>query len=159
MAFCLGWPGSNPGTDLGFFHSRIVVILFLFSLGVGLFLIVINRAVHILFLLLYCFLSSYTAVKFLNCILTVLQEKGKNKNLMRPGKALIKKRRSLNTTFCSRPEPAKPWPSCCRPSFTSTSRFVPDATSPTGYAYVCLEPIGLVPSKNFGVEYQGYSAI
>ena len=40
MAFCLGRPGSNPGTDLGFFQFRIVVNLF--SLGVSLFLITCN---------------------------------------------------------------------------------------------------------------------
>ena len=36
MAFCLGRPGLNPRTDLGFFQFRIAVNLF--SLGVGLFL-------------------------------------------------------------------------------------------------------------------------
>ena len=36
MAFCLGRPGSNPGTDYGFIQFRIAVNLF--SLGVRLFL-------------------------------------------------------------------------------------------------------------------------
>ena len=46
VAFCLGRPGSNPGTDLGSFQVRIAVNLF--SLGVGLFLITCNRTVHTL---------------------------------------------------------------------------------------------------------------
>ena len=41
VAFCLGRPGSNPGTDFGFFQFRIAVNLI--SLGVGLFLITCNR--------------------------------------------------------------------------------------------------------------------
>ena len=39
MAFCLGYPGSNPGT--GFFHFRIAANLF--SLDVRLFLTTYNR--------------------------------------------------------------------------------------------------------------------
>ena len=47
MAFCLGRPGSNPRTDLGFLQCRIFVNLF--SLGVGLFLLTCsNRMVHTL---------------------------------------------------------------------------------------------------------------
>ena len=42
--FCLGRPGSNPGSDFDFFQFRIAVDLF--SLGVGLFLIMCNRMVH-----------------------------------------------------------------------------------------------------------------
>ena len=46
MAFCLGRPGSNPGSEFGFFQFRIAVNLF--SLGVGLFLITCNKTVHTL---------------------------------------------------------------------------------------------------------------
>ena len=42
MAFCLGQPGSNPRTDLGFLAVN------LFSPSVGLFLITCNRTVPIL---------------------------------------------------------------------------------------------------------------
>ena len=43
-AFCLSEPGSNPGTDLGFFQFRIALNLFL--LCVWLFLITCNRMMH-----------------------------------------------------------------------------------------------------------------
>ena len=43
MAFCLGRPGSNPRLDFGFSQFRIVVNLF--SLGVGPFLITCNGTV------------------------------------------------------------------------------------------------------------------
>ena len=46
MVLCLGRLGLNPGMDLGFFQIRIVVNLF--SLGVGLFLIACNRMVYAL---------------------------------------------------------------------------------------------------------------
>ena len=60
MAFCLGRPGSNPGTDFTFFQFRIAVNLF--SLGVGLFLIqVFERCI------LSCFLSSLSIVKIVIC--------------------------------------------------------------------------------------------
>ena len=74
MAFCLGRPGLNPGTDLGFFQFRIVVNLF--SLGVGLFLIMCNRTVHTLPSSSSC-LSSFTSLKFINCNVTMYQEKEK----------------------------------------------------------------------------------
>ena len=41
MAFCLDSPGSNQGTELGFFQCIISA-----NLGVGLFLIACNRTVH-----------------------------------------------------------------------------------------------------------------
>ena len=50
-AFCLGRPGLNPGTDLGFFKFRIAVIPI--SLGVRLFLITCNRTVRTLYSFLF----------------------------------------------------------------------------------------------------------
>ena len=44
MAFCLGRPGSNPQTDIGFYQFRIAVNLI--SLGDLLFLIKCNGTVH-----------------------------------------------------------------------------------------------------------------
>ena len=78
LAFCLGSPSLNPGMDLCFFQIRMAVNLF--SLGVGLFLIMRN---------LSSFLSSVTNVKFINRSLTMYQGKGKNKSKKRPGKAHI----------------------------------------------------------------------
>ena len=59
MTFCLDRPGSNPGTDLGFYSSENVVNLF--SLGAGLFLMTCYRTVHTLpssnlfpFIIYYC---------------------------------------------------------------------------------------------------------
>ena len=46
MTFCLGRPGSNPGSDFGFFQFRNADNLF--SLGVGLFLMTCYRMMHIL---------------------------------------------------------------------------------------------------------------
>ena len=46
LAVCRGRPGSNPGMDFGFFQVRIAV--YLFSLGVRLYLITCNRTVHTL---------------------------------------------------------------------------------------------------------------
>ena len=66
MAFYLGWLGSNPGRDFGFFQFRIAVNKF--SLGARLFLITC---------LLSYLQSSVTIAKFINCYLTMYQEKEK----------------------------------------------------------------------------------
>ena len=46
IVFCLGRPGLNPGMDLGFFQFRTAANLF--SLGVGLFIIMCYRMMHTL---------------------------------------------------------------------------------------------------------------
>ena len=46
MAFCLGRPGLNPGTDSGFF--KLIISLNLFSLGVGLFQMMCNRTMRLI---------------------------------------------------------------------------------------------------------------
>ena len=75
MAFCLGRPGLNPGMDLGFFQFRFAVNLF--SLGVGLFQKTRNRTVHTC---PYSFLFRIIIYHFINCNLTMCQEKGKQIN-------------------------------------------------------------------------------
>ena len=76
MAFCLGRPGLNPRLEFGFFQFRIAVTLF--SLVVRLFLITCKRA----------YSSFFFTVSFINCKLTMYQEKGK---------AQIKKTHSSST--------------------------------------------------------------
>ena len=88
MTFCLGRLGSNPRMELGFF--KVQNSSQFFSLGVGLFLMKCNSTVHTLFILLSSFLSSFTIVKFINCILSMYQEKGKRKSKKRLGKAHFK---------------------------------------------------------------------
>ena len=72
MTCCQGRPGLNPRTDFWFFF-RIAVNLF--SLGVWLFLITCNRTMHT-HPSSFQFPSSSTIVKFINCKLTMYQEKG-----------------------------------------------------------------------------------
>ena len=76
MAICHGRPGYNPGTDLGFF--QFVIAVNLFSLGVGLFLIMCDRTLHTL---PYSFLLPVIidiGTRFINCNLTMYREKGKH---------------------------------------------------------------------------------
>ena len=84
MAYCLSRPSLNPRMDLGFFSVQNCHKLF--SLGVGLFQITCNGTVHTL---TSSFLSSFTMIKFINCNLTVNQEKGQNKSKKRQGEATI----------------------------------------------------------------------
>ena len=86
MAFCLGRPGLNPGSDFGFFQFGISVNLFL--MGVGLFLITCNR-------MMYSLPSSCQFLHFYNCENDQFQannvpRKRKNKSKKMPGKAHIK---------------------------------------------------------------------
>ena len=86
MAFCLGRPGPNPGSNFGFFQFTIAVRLF--SLGVGLFLIMCNRTEHTIpssflfpIIIYHCENYQFQANN--------VPRKRKNKFKKRPGKARI----------------------------------------------------------------------
>ena len=93
MAFCLGRPGENRGSEFGFFQFHIVVNLF--SLGGRLFLITCNKMVHTLpssfllpIIIYHCENDQLLAKMY--------QEKEKINPKKRPGKVHIKE---LN--YCS----------------------------------------------------------
>ena len=77
-AFCPSRPGMNPGKDFGFFSSELQ------SIGLGLFLMMCTRMVHT------PSSTQYTIIcNFIKCAPTMYQERGKNKNKKRLGKAHI----------------------------------------------------------------------